>query len=346
MSLIAPALRERVIADLQIVDQNPAGITQATSIINQYGMPEDTWAIAPLLAVLQQMLQRDAETGYPDQMDLTDQKAFAEAMAYRLSSSAALEAAYALGVVGDAQAVPALIAALNHSDQRVAHHAALALGEIGDPRAIPPLTDAVARSISGAVEALGMLGAASASDALLARLRQYTDDSIRSIRAYTTHDLALIEKLSVTLGQVGETRAAAPLTTLLGKRNRELRVYAAIGLSWLGDERARPALEAALRSNDSILGWPAARRLVQLDDLRGLAAQVRLYQSGDIYDRNSQIRDLSRRGDQWDLPILRWIRQNDPQLTDFGWTLAEAAERAITRITARRARHEPPPVQP
>lgn len=49
------------------------------------------------------------------------------------------EAATALGELGDAAAVPALVTALGDSDTEVRHAVAASLGHLGDPRAVEPL---------------------------------------------------------------------------------------------------------------------------------------------------------------------------------------------------------------
>ncbi|MDW8071139.1 MAG: HEAT repeat domain-containing protein, partial [Anaerolineae bacterium] len=83
-------------------------------------------------------------------------------------------AAKALGKLGDAQAVPALLAALQDEDWRVRVAAAEALGKLGDAQAVPALIAALrdedADMRRAAVEALGKLGDAQAVPALLAAL--------------------------------------------------------------------------------------------------------------------------------------------------------------------------------
>ena len=59
------------------------------------------------------------------------------------SSDVRVEAAWALGEIGDARAVDPLIEALTDEYGRVRMSAAQALGEIGNQRAVGPLTEAL-----------------------------------------------------------------------------------------------------------------------------------------------------------------------------------------------------------
>lgn len=87
-------------------------------------------------------------------------------------------AAEALGEIGDARALPALIEALDHNDQngQTAAAAADALGKIGDERAVEPLVSRLNTVLDGgyaapaeaAATALGRLGGATAIAALIA----------------------------------------------------------------------------------------------------------------------------------------------------------------------------------
>jgi HEAT repeat protein len=53
-------------------------------------------------------------------------------------------AVWALGKIGDARALPAILRLTEDPDERVAYDAVLALGELGDPRAMPRLREIAA----------------------------------------------------------------------------------------------------------------------------------------------------------------------------------------------------------
>ena len=84
-----------------------------------------------------------------------------KALDYDQDASVRMEAAKALGRIGDSQAVAPLIARLMDVDGQVAHAAVEALGEIGTP-AIQPLLAALKNEDRDmrqrAAEALGMIG--------------------------------------------------------------------------------------------------------------------------------------------------------------------------------------------
>jgi len=86
-----------------------------------------------------------------------------------------MEAAVALGNIGDPRAVEPLIRALGDKDWRVRMEAAVALGNIGDPRAVEPLIQALGDK-SGSVRrvaarALGEIGDPRAVEPLTRALR-------------------------------------------------------------------------------------------------------------------------------------------------------------------------------
>jgi HEAT repeat protein len=102
-----------------------------------------------------------------------------------------LDAASALGQIGDSRAVKPLIAALD-DQQGVIEMAALALGEMGDPRAVDPLTEPLNHGNwevrSSAAKALGKIGDERAVDPLTKLL----DDRNESVRWHTVQALESI----------------------------------------------------------------------------------------------------------------------------------------------------------
>jgi len=314
---------------------SPDGIAHARAarIINENATPEDRWAIAPLHARL-------AAAHAPD------------SPISRLELRASImPITTALGLVGDASVVATLVAALTQPDERLAA-AAGALGEIGDPRAITPLVTALRqRPSAGIAQALGALAAADAQEALLSALqtclaRVHAEEEEESEEeSDDTSDL--LNAITDALGRIGATHARAPLADLLKHADDAVRLHAAIALSRLGDARATPLIVAVV--TDRLGGyrskrWAAAKRLAEQDDPRGLASMLNIYQhkdriyqhrDSDIPTRHAMIRDLGRYGDSRDIALLRWVAQHDAAPTDQGWTLAEAATRAIKRINAR-----------
>jgi ubiquinone biosynthesis protein UbiJ len=101
-------------------------------------------------------------------------------------------AARALGRVGDAQAVPALLEALRGSDVRVRGAAARALGQVGDAQVVPALIEALRDTFRyvrrAAAEALGQVGDAQVVPALIEALR----DTFRYVRQAAARALGQI----------------------------------------------------------------------------------------------------------------------------------------------------------
>ena len=95
-------------------------------------------------------------------------------------------AAEALGKLGDARAVEALIGALKGDEKDVRGEAASALGEIGDARAVEPLIAVLkegdADMREDAAEALGEIGDAGAVESLIAALED-AEEAVRRAAA-------------------------------------------------------------------------------------------------------------------------------------------------------------------
>jgi HEAT repeat protein len=90
--------------------------------------------------------------------------------------------------LGDSQANDALISALNDEDNLVRSNAALALGMIGDSNAIDPLIEVLeddgdSKVRSSSAEAIGQIGDPRAADALIKSVKDDESDSVRSSAA-------------------------------------------------------------------------------------------------------------------------------------------------------------------
>ena len=129
------------------------------------------------------------------------------------------DVAEALGNIGDASAVPVLIAALKDSDAWVRRNAVWALGEIGDERAIPTLIEALKDSdewiARDAANTLGKIGAP-ALPALIAGLKHRQQQGHRYADA---------------LVKMGEPAVPAEL---MNDADEQVRRYAAWALRRIG----------------------------------------------------------------------------------------------------------------
>ncbi len=204
----------------------------------------------------------------------------------------AAKAAEALGAIGDAGAVEALIAALKDSasfsvDTRV--NAARALGKIGDPSAIAPLTAALRDPALDVLSA-----AASALDAL----RYEVKDAAQQASIFVAHQdwenatkLGAVaiepligafkslygrdsEKAAEALGKIGGQRAVGALIDALKDQDeRKCRVAAEV-LGEIGDARAVEPLSTALKSSEWQTRRIVAEALGKIRDPRAVAPLV------------------------------------------------------------------------
>jgi len=194
-----------------------------------------------------------------------------------------VRAAQALGELGDPRAYPQLIIALHSEYSTVRGYAAWALGEIGDEKAIPALIEATEDGDSevrgNAAHALGTIGKANPKNPGLLKavpvlIGLLDDDLCPQVRIYSAWSLGeLKDKRAIlplvnavaderedhlvlvraqaaeALGKLGDPRTVFLLLDALKDEDHVVRIYAAMGLGFLGDKRALPALAKAAGSD-------------------------------------------------------------------------------------------------
>ncbi len=185
--------------------------------------------------------------------------------------------AAALGNLGDRTSVAALLGILQTSG-RPRHAAAWALGEIGDPLAIEPLVRSLGEEDASlrkeAVRALVKFGSLSVP-AVLPFLRQTGDPrsrraairvlgEVRAGEAVGTLAAVTGENRDVAvwaLGRTGGEGALQPVLSALSDPRWRVRREAAEALGNIEDDRAVPALKAALEDDAVVVREWAARSL-------------------------------------------------------------------------------------
>jgi HEAT repeat protein len=184
--------------------------------------------------------------------------------------------------------VEALIAALTDEDASVRADAARALGGLGDRQAVPALVAALQRSEAADGESLADVQAAAAR-----ALSSIGDpQAVKPLVRYAASEWT-DEELVPLIAAIGEP-AVKPLITILGGRSLGQRQVAAQALGEIGDPRAVPALLAFGRKDETAtaalvdIGKPAVPALVKaLDDpatpIRATAAEA----LGGIGDRRA-----------------------------------------------------------
>jgi HEAT repeat protein len=162
-----------------------------------------------------------------------------------------------LGAIGDPQAIPPLIQALQNEDYedyevqvRVREAACEALVKIGAP-AVPHLIQALGDWDSGvraaACEALVKIGAPA-----VPHLIQALGDGDRDVRVAACR----------ALGEIGDGQAVPHLIQALGDRDWYVRAAACRALGQIGDPQALPHLTQALEDED--VRWAAREAVEQI----------------------------------------------------------------------------------
>lgn len=203
-------------------------------------------------------------------------------------------AAAALGDMGSATAVPALLASLDDDDRDVRIAAARTLGRLGDTRAVEPLVEALARhrlprDIAAyallqigrgalprlgllataddagvrrtAIDLVGLLGDAADAEAIIERLR----DTAAEVRAGAAR----------ALGRLGAERGTAALRGALDDRVPFVRAAAATALGVIGDGPSVERLLVLARTDSFDPAYAAARAAVRIEPEAVVAAAGR-----------------------------------------------------------------------
>lgn len=221
--------------------------------------------------------------------------------------------------------IPGLIRALKNRDQAVQYQAAEALGNIGDASATEALMDALTGDqYSGirwkAAEALGKIGAPAVPH--LIQALKNPDEDVRW-------------KAAVTLGEIGDLQSAEPLVDLLGDEDRFVRSRAAYALGLLGSGAVAPLTKALLNGSIEIRRGAAAA----LGTIRDPNAVEALIQAlGDPVDEVWQdvIGALSRLGELSYHPLVNALRSHERRSLE-GAALALAgsgAPEAVSTLTS------------
>jgi HEAT repeat protein len=223
-------------------------------------------------------------------------------------------AAAALGEIGYAAAVPGLLAALDDAEARVREAAAAALREIGYAAAVPGLLaalgDADWRVRRAAAAALGQIGAP-AVPGLLAALRD-ADADVR-------------EAAAAALGEIGDAAAVPGLLAALGDADWNVREAAAAALEQIGDA-AVPGLLAALGDADADVRRAAAAALGQIGDAAAVPGLLAALGDADADVRRAAAAALGEIGDAAAVPGLL------AALGDASWYVRWAAAAALGEI--------------
>jgi len=209
-------------------------------------------------------------------------------------------AAFAMGLIGDTAASPALATALTDPDPLIQGRAAEALGMIGEKGAAPPIGAMIARHVNGNALA-GItpddMAYPKAPAAEAVRLGAFALVRLGSYEALAS---ALLDQsgrprsrwwpVAFAFQRVNDPRAATVLLDLFNGEGQLTRAFAARGLAASKDQRAAPPLLAAAEDAAVPLAVriQAVRGIASLRDGRGGPVMRRLITSPRV-DQNLQL---------------------------------------------------------
>jgi len=322
------------IADLSSSDPNTA--SRAAAFL---GASADLRAVEPLIEALK---NNDSMVKYSASTALQKLGAPAvPAMVARLDSDDAEFVALlaeVLGQIGDPQAVMPLCQLLSQKvSYKVRMAVVKALGNIRDPRAIKPLIDVMKEKFSAerhlAMEPLVKIGA-SALEPLLVELKSNDPDVVRIAAAAlvklgdprateslidvfkTTDSNAVRISLVAALGKIGDEKAIPALLAALNDEMPVVRRLAASSLAKIG----KPAVEELvkiLKSGESpALRKSAALVLGKIGDAQAVAPLITALDDSDVKVRITTARALGRLDDESAvLPLIKLLPNSSPELS-------------------------------
>ncbi|MEO7132809.1 MAG: HEAT repeat domain-containing protein [Vicinamibacterales bacterium] len=261
-----------------------------------------------------------------------------------LQSDADLEvrqmAAFAMGLIGDVAAAPALTAALTDADPMIQGRAAEALGMIAHKAAAQPIAAMVAAHVNaGALSGLNPddMGHPQAAGAEAVRLGAY---ALVRLGSYDGLASAFLDSngrsrsrwwpIAYAFQRVNDPRSATVLVELFNGEGQLTRAFAARGLGLSKDQRAGGLLVKAVEDAGQPLAVriQAVRGVALLGDPSGAAAMRRLIASPRI-DQNLQLEAIAALGQLRDSGATDLLID----LVSAQWPSARAAAlRALSKL--------------
>jgi HEAT repeat protein/beta-lactamase regulating signal transducer with metallopeptidase domain len=232
--------------------------------------------------------------------------------------------AASLGALQDTTAVEALMRALRiDSDPEVRQAAAYALGEIEDPRAIPALGEALLRDDEPAVRVMAAHALGEIDDAQgVEPLSAVINDPDYEVRLAAIRALAEIES----------PRAIDALSSVLGDSEAEIRELAVRALGEIEDARAVPPIANVLTSDsEASVRLMAAWALGEIEHASAIDALAAALSDQDVEVRRMAV---------WALGEIEDPRAVDPLvglLQDDDVEMRQRAVRALGEIESRRS---------
>jgi HEAT repeat protein len=272
----------------------------------------------------------------------------------RQADDAVKGAAEALGLLGDAQAVPHLIRLLRAREGRFAECAARALAAVGEP-AVRWLIESLPseraelelrKTISNALVAIGepsIEPLIKSLDSHSASVRGAAEEALAGIGAAATQALVvalrtenwnLRRRIAQILGRIGDERLAEPLVLALNDEDPGVRARVAQVLGQLGQEQAvEPLIDAMQNDPDEFVRRTAVRSLAGLRSERAIGPLIQVLENPELRDLG--VAALSEVGESAIEPLIvavGEVRNREAQ---------QACIRALSIVGARSRIEEP-----
>jgi len=207
----------------------------------------------------------------------------------------------ALGRIGDARAVPALIALLDGGDRELMVPVAGALARLGDPRAFEPLVrllgDEDLPVRHAAIGALNSIG--------------HPDMAARMQILISNPDPLVRESAVKIAGYFGYTSCADQLIERCEDAVEAVRAAALEHVAFLEDGRVLHVLVAAIERDTPRARAAAAQALTYVESPEATTALRRGAQDADPWVRYFSAASLGRRADAAALPLLETLARKD-----------------------------------
>jgi beta-lactamase regulating signal transducer with metallopeptidase domain len=212
------------------------------------------------------------------------------------------DAAYALGHLESAAAVPVLIARLAHDPApQVREMIAWALGQIESHAGTEPLASTALHDDAEDVRAMAVWALGQVSDpSAVPALEQVLHDRSAEVRG----------RAAWALGTIAPSKAPSGLIAALSDPSSEVRIRAAWALGQIGDSSAASRLAVAIRDSSSEVRKAAMWAVGQIGGDAAQAALIEALNDKDPEVRARAVRALSGgHGDPWPwpwpMPIIR-----------------------------------------
>jgi len=228
-----------------------------------------------------------------------------------------LRVARALGQIGNSQAIPALISALDDEDSRVEALAIKALGQIGSFRAVRALTSVLEHKAwqngTEAVKALSQIDNSQALMVLISALsHKYSHvrttaaetlgqisnpEAVRALNSALKHHDSDVRRLAaISLGQSGNPQAITTLVSDLCHKDSRVRWFAAVALGMIPSPQAFAALISALNYKESDVRRGAVQVLGEIGNPQAVASLIPLLNDEDRDVRQRTVQALNNIG--------------------------------------------------